>query len=531
MRRFFLGIIGGIIVVTIAYFYGGDILRQISLGGKNGTLSPTATPLADETQSVNQNKTIKTTGVKKTNDDILLAKYVVSERPKEGIEQWTDLYLSSDGIIRTITPPDNVDRTVKPVTDGTNIYYLIENKNIREQGRSLVGVGIENNKQTLISDSTPLVEPRSVFSANDGKTIAFYLDGTQKKMTELWTYSAEKARKRVSVERLNQNTQGPFWDANGGFLLRDGEKVLRGSPNRTGADILPIKFDWKNILQGNSMIPSPGGTQVIYAISEKDGKNVKTVLRVWDLKLNQEKDVASFLTDKVEILGWSNGGALVVREGEGDVKIWNITKDAKESYNLEANSRSVILAGDGSEISYILPGGTGERMVSRVVKTGKVVSQEILPALNDVSITGVSSRTDIIQFLRLNVVVEGYSQAAEFPLAKEVIVGYVMGHIREIAVAGEGETVTAQRVWFTHVPGAIYVDYLVGSTLWRRLIQVDGVGGQASKYTLIGVYAPAAGEWVLAKGRNLADTKTTELYEFDPESEKWLKKDITNIQP
>ncbi|MDO8512757.1 MAG: hypothetical protein Q7S57_05795 [bacterium] len=531
MRRFFLGIIGGIIVVAIAYFYGADILRQISLGGESGTPRPTATSLVDEAQSVNQNRTIKTTGVKKTNDDILMAKYVVSERPKEGTEQWTDLYLSSDGIMRTITPPDNVDRTVKPVTDGSNIYYLIENKNIREQGRSLVSVGIEDNKQTLISDSTPLVEPRSVFSANDGKTIAFYLDGTQKKMTELWTYSAEKARKRVSVERLTQNAQGPFWDANGGFLLRDGATVLRGSPNRTGADILPIKLDWKNILSGRSMIPSPGGTQIVYLIGEKKGKDVSAVLLVWDLKENQEREIASFTTDKVEILGWSNSGALVVREGEGDVKIWNITKDAKENYGLEANARSVILAGDGSEISYILPGSTGEKMVSRVAKTGDVVAREVLPALNDVSITGVTSRTDIIQFLRLNVVVEGYSQAAEFPLAKEVIVGYVMHHIREIAAVGEGEAAIAQRVWFTHVPGAIYVDYLVGSTLWRRLIQVDGAGGQASKYTLIGVYAPASGEWVLAKGRNLTDPSTTELYEFDPESEKWLKKDITNIHP
>lgn len=526
MRRFFLGIIGGIIVVAIVYFFGGDIFRQIMPESGQTLSSGTPAPTA-EAVSLG----LKKTAPKKTKDFLLLAKYVVPERPKEGTEQWTDLYLSSDGILRTITPPDNVDRTVKPVTDGTNIYYLIENKNIRDHGRSLVSVGIEDNKQTLISDSTPLVEPRSVFASNDGKTIAFYLDGTQKKMTELWTYSADKARKRVSVERLTQATLGPFWDANGGFLLRDGATVLRGSPNRTGADTLPIKFDWKNILPGNSLIPSPGGTQVIYAVNEESVINFNIVLRVWDLKLNNEREIASFPTDKVEILGWSNAGMLVVREGESDVKIWNITKDAKENYSLEANARSVVLAGDGSEISYIVPGMTGEMLVSRAAKTGKIVSQETLPALNDVSFTGSTSRTDILQFMRQQVVVDGYSQAAEFPLAKEVIVGYVMGHIREIAAVGEGEAAVAQRVWFTSVPGAIYVDYLVGSTLWRRLIQVDGAGGQASKYTLIGVYAPAAGEWVLAKGRDLADPKTTELYEYDPEFDKWLKKDITNIQP
>jgi len=526
MRRFFLGIIGGIIVVTIAYFYGADILRKISPKSDKAVSSLTPSPTVDMLSLG-----LKKTAPRKTKDYILLAKYIVSERLKEDPEQWTDLYLSSDGIMRTLTPPDNVDRTVKPVTDGMSIFYLIENKNIRDQGRSLVRVGIEDGKITLISDSTPLVEPRSVFAANDGKTIAFYLDGTQKKMTELWTYSSEKERKRVSVERLTQSAQGPFWDANGGFLVRDGAKVLRGSPNRTGVDILPIKFDWKNLLSGKSMIPSPGGTQVVYVVREKDGKNVNAALRVWDLEENKEREIASFSNDKVEILGWSNSGTLVVREGEGDVKIWNITKDTKENYGLEANARSIVLAGDGTEVSYILPDSLGERIISRTSKTGKIVSQEVLPALNDVAITGITSRTDILQFLRLNVVVDGYAQAAEFPLAKEVIVGYVMGHIREIAVAGEGEVAIAQRVWFTSVPGAIYVDYLVGSTLWRRLIQVDGAGGQASKYTLIGVYAPAAGEWVLTKGRDLADPKTIELYEFDPESEKWLKKDITNIQP
>ena len=513
-------------MVAIAYFYGGDILRQVMPKSDKALSSVTPTPTA-EVVSLGLKKTVP----KKTKDFMLLAKYVVPERPREGVEQWTDLFLYSDGIMSTLTPPDNVDRTVKPATDGKNIFYLVENKSIRDQGRSLVSIGIEDGKQTLVSDSTPLVEPRSVFSANDGKTIAFYLDGTQKKKTELWTYSSEKERKRVSVERLTQAVQGPFWDANGGFLLRDGAIVLRGSPDRTGADILPVKFDWKNLLNGKSMIPSPGGTQVVYAVSEKDGKKLTTALRVWDLKLNQEKEVASFLTDKVEILGWSNGGALVVREGEGDVKIWNITKETKENYSLEANARSVILAGDGSEISYILPGESGEEMMFRSVKNGKIVSQEVIPAINDVSTTGITSKTDIIQFIRLEVNVDGYAQAVEFPLAKEVIVGYVMGHIREIAGVGEGETATARRVWFTHVPGAIYVDYLVGSTLWRRLIQVDGTGGQASKHTLVGVYAPTAGEWVLAKGRDLADPRTTELYEFDPDLDKWLKKEITNIQP
>jgi len=531
MRKFFLGIIGGIIVVAIAYFFGADILRQIIPDRESTTPSPSATVSAVAKQAGKQKGGAIATGIKKTKDYLLLAKYVVSERPKEEAEQWMELYLSSDGVMRTLTPPDNVDRTVKPVTDGTNIYYLIENKNVHGNGRSLVSVGIEDNKQTLVSDSTPLVEPRTVFASNDGKTVAFYLDGIQKKMTELWTYSSEKSRKRVSLERLTQNAQGPFWDANGGFLVRDGATVLRGSPNRTGADTLQIKYDWKNILPGNSMIPSPGGTQVIYAINEKDGKNSNTVLRVWDLKEKQEREIAGFNTDKVAILGWSDTGSLVVREGEGDIKIWNIAKETKENYALEANARSVILSGDGSEIGYILPESTGEKMVFRTAKTGKVVARETLPAINDVSISGVTSRTDIIQFLRLKVTVDGYSQAAEFPLAKEVIVGYVMGHIREIAAVGEGEGANAQRVWFTHVPGAIYVDYLVGTTLWRRLIQVDGAGGQATKYTLIGVYAPAAGEWVLAKGRDLADPSTTELYEYAPELDKWLKKEITNIQP
>ena len=315
-------------------------------------------------------------------------------------------------------------------------------------------------------------------------------------------------------------------------MVRDGAKFLRGSPNRTGVDILSVKIDSKNILPDQSIILSPGSTQIVYLLKTPTTSTVTgALLHVWDLKENTDREIVAFSSDKIAILGWSNSGSLVVREGDADVKIWNITKDTKENFGLEANAHSIVLAGDGSTLAYVVPTEKGDDMVFRAAKSGKIISQETIPAPQGILSENTTVRTDVLQFLRTTVVSDGYSRAAQFPLAKEALVGYVMGHIREIAASIESDNVVAQRVWFTHVPGAVYVDYLVGKNLWRRLIQVDGADGQDSRFIVIGVYSPAAGEWVLVKGRELADPKTTDLYEFDPESGKWIIRDNSNIQP
>lgn len=535
MKKFLIGIIGGILVMALVYFGGGERVKNIFIG-PTPTPEFTKTPLSltQEIKTDIKNPVNEKTPVSsmKTRNNVLILQYAVPERVSDARNvQWLKVLIYSDGIFKTLITPDNVDREVRPVTDGTSVYYLIDQKDVRKQGRSIVAVRISDGKQTLISDSTPLVKPRNVFMSLDGKNVAFFLDSTQKKKTELWTYSVEKARKRVSLELLTQNTIGPFWDANGGFIVRDGTQFLRGSPNRTGADKLQVKIDWENILPGQSMILSPGGTQIVYLLKVKEGKNETYRLKVWDIKESIEKEIASFNSDKLALLGWNSAGALMLQEGGADLKIWNITKEKKESFNLESNATSVVISGDGAEISYVLPMSGGEAIVFREASSGKIVLKEKVPDFSE-SMDGAGAyKSEIIQYLRTMEPLSGYTQASSANLAKEAIVGYVMGHIREIAEPKGGERVLAQRVWFTHVPGAVYVDYLVGNSLWRRLIQVDGMEDQATSFTVIGIYSPAAGEWVLTKGRELTDTKTTDLYEFDSESGKWFIKDQSAIQP
>ena len=524
MRKFFIGIFGGFLLVGVLYFVGPIAFRgsleklQENIRSSISSVSkpsPSATPLVS-------NPVIKT----KSTDFILLTR----DSDKNG--NWDELNLFDDGILRKITPPDKVDRTVTPVSDGETIYYIIESA--KKRGNSLIAVSLKDGKQELISDSTDLVIPRSVFASNDGKTIAFYLDGTAKKMTELWTYDPNKKRKRVSVERLSINTVGPYWDANGGFLLRDGQKILRGSPNRTGSDILSTKLDEQNISSSDgSMIPSPGGTQVAFVAQKKTGDVTNSSLRVLDLKEKKEREILSIPSEKVEILGWSDFGSLVLKETTDlRTKIWNVTKDSKNSYVLENSISSIKLSGDGAYLVYtVLDNGKGsEDMVICSTKTGKIITRNSLVNNNgtiDSSELGFkfNAENKVVQYLRLAKNPEGWSQAAEFPLAQEEIVGYIVEHIREVTEAPVSESVMAQRIWFTPVPGAVYVDYLVGTTLWRRLVQVDGAGEIASQHSVIGVYAPAEGEWVLTRGKELSNPQTTTLYEYESEIGKWVKKD------
>lgn len=478
--------------------------------------TPKATPTA---ASVGNNNAVKTNAT----DFALLT------RDSNGDGSWEELNLFDNGKLKSITPPDKVDRKVSPVSNGENIYYIIENA--KKNGESLVSVSLKDGKQELISDSTDLVSPRNVVSSNDGKIIAFYLDSTNGKMTELWTYDPDKKRKRVSVERLSMHAVGPYWDANGGFLLRDGQRVLRGSPNRTGMDILTDKLNLRDgFFSDNSMVPSPGGTQVVYVIQEKTNDGIHSSLRVLDLNEKKEREILTIPNEKVEILGWSNLGSLVLKETtDSGVKIWNVTKDSKESYDLWGAISSMKLSSDGVYVVYTMSEGDSEYLVICATKTGKIITKKSLISnngnLNSSPSPNPVIENKVVQYLRLAKSSEGWSQAAEFPLAQEEIVGYIVEHIREIAEAPVSESVAAQRIWFTPVPGAVYIDYQVGTTLWRRLVQVDGAGERASQHSIIGVYAPAEGEWVLTKGKELSNSQTTILYEYDSEIDKWVKKD------
>jgi len=299
-------------------------------------------------------------------------------------------------------------------------------------------------------------------------------------------------------------------------------------------DILSTKFDTQNISSSeNSMIPSPGGTQVAYITKKKIGDVVNSSLRVLDLKEKKEREILTIPSEGVDILGWSDFGALILKEtSEARTKIWSVTKDSKESYVLENSISSIKLSGDGSYLAYTVVDSTSglENMVICVTKTGKIISRKTLISNSNVANddnlnTEITGENAIIQYLRPIESLEGWSQAAEFPLAQEEIVGYIVEHIRQITEAPAPESVAAQRIWFTQVPGAVYVDYLVGTTLWRRLVQVDGAGEKASQHSIIGVYAPAEGEWVLTRGKELSNPQTTIMYEYEPEIGKWIKKD------
>lgn len=516
MKRFFIGILGGFAVVTIIFFVGYPKLKDLSARLDKISVGPTETPSAPAT--IGKNTTTRQT---KAEDFILL-----SSQGNEG--EWKNLYLFNKGTLKTVDYPKEAIRSIKPVSDGSRIYYVVKNGNTSTK---LVAVSLENGKEEVVTDSTPLVTPHNVFASNDGKIIAFFLDG-EKNATELWTYDVAKKRKRVSLERLTQEAVGPFWDSNGGFLVLDQKQLLRGTPDRTGTDILPTKVDWEKILEANAIIPSPGGTQVIYLEKAGEKKDSSIALKVWDLKEQSSRSALSISEDQAAILGWSSSGALLVRSGTNNLKIWSVTKTGNDSYFLDAGSSSPVIAGDGQYMANILSNKNGEQLVIREPDKGGIKSSVSLPVSDTDSSEKDKNaketfRFEILQYLRTKST-SASVQPAQYQLAEEAIVGYVMQHIRQIAEAPEGEPVTAERVLFTRTSGAVYVDYLVGATTWRRLIQVDGdILGRAKQYKFIGAFTPTNGEWSLAKGEDLDDKTTENVYEFDSDSGKWFKKEMT----
>jgi len=522
MKKVFYGIISGIVVFLIVIFAGKLSFKEVTQK-LMGNIVPTSTPQSSEPLKVVTAE--PTSDVPVVVDDLLL----VTHQNEKG--EWDEVAVINKGRYYKIPFPENAVRASFPVIDGNNIYYLI---NDSKKGIELISTPINGEKQKIITGSTDLVKLRSPSVSSDGKVISFYLDGVSRPMTELWTYDVLKDRKRVSVERLSKNAKGPFWDDNGGFLVRDGDVVMRGTPRRTGRDILPIDQESKkDISKSLELIPSPGGNQVVYLVVDATGK---TILKVWDQKTGESREVISFNSNSVQLLGWNSTGALVVRE---ENRIWNVRKDGKSYFDLEIGAHSLKISEDSLYLSYIAIENGQEKIMIRDASSGKLTGTLPLPVISTQNPTekpvsgenpGAPSYT-LVQYLRPKVVLSNLKWNTAGTLAQEEIVRYVMEHIRDISEAPAEEPVTAQRVWFTRVPGAIYVDYLVGTTMWRRLVQIDGVGGLPSKLTVLAVFAPASGEWTVARGKDLADPTTVLLYEYEAGISKWVKKDLSAIQP
>lgn len=536
MKKFFIGIFGGIIVAAVVVAAAVFALRSVENQNESAP-KPGQTPLTsvqvsdDETP---KEKPVNRDAIEKKKDQILMAKY------EEGADAWINLYLFDGNNLSQINLPEDADRKSEPAADPNGIYYFSEKITRGRNVRSLKYFNFIENKEKLISDSTPLVEPRSVFVSRNGTTVAFFLDSLRKRGTEIWTFDAGKDRKRVSLERLTMHAEGPFWDANGGFIVRDGEKIFRGTSEKPGGDILPVKLSPQKILSGRSMLPSPGGTQVVYLQSDGNGG---AVLKVWDLKENTERDAFAFKTDKVNIIGWNSLGSLSVLEEGETVKIWNISKNSQDNFILDdlspAETKSVVssvtLSDDGEKMAYIKSVGDMEKAVVRDMRSNieaefaELVKEEGGEE-NDESMRK-KAIFKILSYLRVAENAELADINSPFPLAREEIIGYVMQHVRVIAEAPSEEPVTAQRVLFTKTQDTVYVDYLVGTTIWRRLVRLDGEAEKAVSHKILGVFAPVSGEWKIAKGSDLKDPQPTEMYEFNSDLGKWIKKDLLDIRP
>ena len=570
-RHVFLGVLGGGIAAVVLLV--GALVER----GSPQRVRPEASPMPPGAVTPVDTRAPTPLPRSGTTDLLLLV------RDDENDGRWEELLLVEGGRARSFPAPRDALRTVFPVTDGTRVYVLVGKPDARGEGVRLVAVDRTDGSEALISGSTPLVTPRALFASPNGRVIAFYLDSTRGELTELWTVNPVNGEKRVSLERLSKGAAGPFWAPDGGFLVRDGDRVLRGSPQRTGEDLLPVKRSWRDVWPGETMIPSPGGSQVIYVVSVgTTTRGTASEVRVWDLPGGPERVVARIPNAPVRLLGWSSTGELIAIAGTEESVVWEIRKGGQTSSPLGTGASSVVLSGDGRGLAYLQNDSGAVRLVIRDLGTKQEVppitlpppaspaprestdrqsvfhllqfvrpegaapatgeSSVAAPALHQRDALGtalaLSQRDALGTALALNQRDLGTGPALNqrdalgTGLASEDVVRYVVEHVREIADAPPEEPVTAERVWFTRTSGTVNVDYRVGTVLWRRLIEIKGVGGRPVTHTILGVFAPADGEWILTRGVNLPDLRPVLLYEFEPELGKWVRKDTpADIQP
>ncbi len=483
----------------------------------SSTPLPTQMPLATHTPTSNM----------QTTDTALLVRM-----REPGI--WEDVMLVTHGAVRSIVLPSDVDRRTIPVTDGKRVYAYRGNRDQAAENRNLrlVAFSLAGKEEETITDSTPLVEPRGLFVSPNGAFIAFFLDDrdtTKEQKTELWTYDTTARTKRVSVERLSQtDIAGPFFAPDGSFLLRSGEQLLAGSPRRTGVDILPVHMPWANIRWDAGVARSPDGQRIV--VVDETGDERTSVQRVveYALSSSQSRMRFSHAQGAVRILGWNEQEGLLVLADAGErdgiqSTLWMLNGEKKISRPLGSLMSAAVPAGNTSAVGLLTIEGSHATLA---VQEAGEVPRRTLTTLSIPEAQPLPERAPLRLVQMVRSAVASATAPPRLSVAPSVFLPYLVAHRRELTDAPLNEPATIERVWVLGTPNAVFMDYRIGSTLWRRLVRLEERDGMIVQAAAIGVYAPVEGEWALARGESVPDAAPIQFYEFEADIQQWIEKPL-----
>lgn len=459
-------------------------------------------------------------------------------------QAWEEVLLVENGALRPLPLPPSVDRRVFPVTDGRRVYAYVSSA----RGSKIVAFSLSGREEEIVTDSTPLVEPRGLFASPNGAFLAFFLDERNASNTELWTYDTATRTKRVSVERLTRpELSGPYFASDGSFVLRAGEQLLAGSPRRTGVDILRVPLRNANIRWEAGVARSPDGERLVLVDEVGDERTVVTRVLEYGIATPEPRIRFSLAKGSVRILGWNERDELFliadtrrfVPRDERFVRptLWMLAGGQSVSRPLGKDVPSVALAGSESAVGVLR--AEGEQVILVLQKAASAQGRTVavlppsagerspVPSVLPVAPSPSPKPDSSFRLLQmLHVAAVAGVTASQPPVVPAALLTYLTEHVRELTDAPPAEPVALERVWLLAAPNAAYVDYRIGSTLWRRLVEIEERAGTIAGATVLGVYAPVEGEWVLARGRSVSDATPLQLYEYEVDLQQWIEKPV-----
>lgn len=506
---FLVGLCAGVAIVL------GLLAGQTSVGlGVTGA-TPTPAARADPTATPRP-----TTHPRVTDVFLVLRR----ETPTEsGGDAWDEALFVRGDVAKPIPLPANTDRTVAPVTDGERVYMYVRGnreRGVGSRGRRLAAFTLDGREDETISDSTDLVQPSGLFVSPTGSTVAFFLDNRGTQATELWTYDTVARTKHVLVENIRRGAlTGPVFAPNGTLFLRAGVQLFRASPKRSRADVVPVALE-ASVRWDAGIALSPDGGRLALVVQTPKEDEAESRLRIYSFGTAAPTTRFSG-TGRLEIIAWLGAEEILVRH---DNKALLLRGEAPQITRLDVEPASVRMGGDHRALASLAQVGGQTQIVTVDLSTGARHAVPLPPPLPEAS----AARYALVQYLR---VASSPGTSAETGLdaaRPEAVLHLVSEQIRAIADAPPSEPVTAERVWFTSTPRTVYVDYRVGTTLWRRLVRVPATRNTESVVTVLGVFAPADGSWVLARGIDLADSAPVALFEFEPSVAQWITKPLVH---
>lgn len=417
------------------------------------------------------------------------------------------------------------------VSDGQAwFYYEAEKDEKKGWKRQLVRLPVGSSGAELITESTPLTEPRDLFISPDNRKVAFYLDNIHepsKRLTELWVYDTDNKGVRLLAEKLFRPDirSALYWNSASTYAWFVGDTGDQKDPEDKlalvviGTDSSEVKavhgnVDWSKLIKDGEKLRadiSPDGNSLAYV---KQGFLGQDVLAIAE---GDSQEQSMGLRGSIVYVQWLDDETLLyaVQDRTG-FTFWQHKDGTHRFIARRAGVLGSAYGGsDGAYVTFSVDAGNKTtRIYSLHVSTGTVIDD------------GVISEPLSAIYIANAVTVDAGDMKGEVESVSDVyddaeLAAFIERQLGSITGDQSNQPI---RLIVTDKENTLLIDYRTAAGKEERLlvkvhdvIHVD--------WSIRARYQAVNGQWKRMQGGGAEDPKPLRLYEWEQQLKRWILKE------